>query len=162
MIYALIGVAACSVGAVVLALRGYSRVTFRSLEPLSAATDALEIEIASVARTINTDDHSADHTARILDCERRLEDLVYAVAEGIKNVERTEARIRATVSRAKRELEENGLDHPGLTAEHHEIFPVDGTGSPEGGLLPMPQIMADAESSIPGVTPGQLARIRGY
>jgi len=162
MIYALIAIAACSVGAVVLALRGYSQVTFRSLEPLSDATDALGIEIARVAGTINTDDHSADHTARLSDCERRIDDLVYAVAEGIKNVERTEARIRATVSRAKRELEENGLDHPGLTAEHHELFPVDGTGSPEGGLQPMPQLMAEAESSIPGVSPGQLARIRGY
>ena len=162
MIYALIAIAACSVASAFMAVRGYSRVTFSNLTPLSDATDALEAEVSRLATTIHTDDHHADHTVRIADCERRLEEMTYAVSEGIKHVDRAEARIRATVARAKKELEENGLDHPGLTAEHHELFPVDERGSGEGGLLPMPQLMGEAESSVPGVTPGQLARIRGY
>lgn len=149
-------------GAVFMAVRRYPEVFPSDLTPLSDATDALEAEVSALSHTIHTRDIGVDYGPRVTDCERRLEDLTYAVAEGIKNVERAEARIRATVSRAKKELEENGLDHPGLTAEHHELFPVDDRGSGEGGLLQMPQLMGEAQSSIPGVSPGQLARIRGY
>lgn len=84
-----------------------------------------------------------------------------AVAEGIAHVERVESRIRATVRRAREELEERGLESPGLEAEAKELRIVDGSGSEAGELPPVPEEVGEPMSSIEGVTAAQLARARG-
>ena len=99
---------------------------------------------------------------RVLFLEDRMEDLTLAVAEGIKHVERAENRIRATVSRARKELEEHGVQSPGLDAEYRELSVIDGGGGPEGGMPEVHQSMVPAQSSVPGVSPDQLRRVRGF
>jgi hypothetical protein len=87
--------------------------------------------------------------------------LTLAVAEGIKHVERAENRIRATIGRARKELEEVGVEHPGLEAEYAELSVLDGGG---GQSAPMPQMhenVVPTQSSVPGVSPDQLRRVRG-
>jgi len=62
-------------------------------------------------------------------------DINLAVAEGIKNVERAENRIRATVRRAREQLSEHGLESPGLEAEYRDLQVVDG-GRSEAPQVP--------------------------
>ena len=88
------------------------------------------------------------------------EELRVAVAHGIEHVQRTERRIKNTVHRARKELEESGLEHEGLNAEITEISEWDGGGGPAEGLPVMHQDVVPSQSSIPGVTSEQLARIR--
>lgn len=99
---------------------------------------------------------------RIESTEDRIEDLTLAVAEGIKHVERAENRIRATVSRARKELEEVGVESPGLEAEYRELSLIDGGGGQNGGMPEMHQNVVPAQSSVPGVSPDQLRRVRGF
>lgn len=84
-----------------------------------------------------------------------------AVALGIENVERVENRIRATIRRASKELEEHGLESPGLQAEAHQLSLVDGDGIEPGEVPPMPEDVEGDWSSIPGVTVEQLRKVRG-
>lgn len=104
----------------------------------------------------------AQYEGRITALEGERDLLRTAVAEGISHVERVENRIRGTIRRAKSELEEHGIESPGLNAEARELQIVNGAGS---GQETMPQVYPDvvpSASSIPGVTPEQLARVRGY
>ena len=64
-----------------------------------------------------------------------VDDLKAAVAHGIEHVERTEARIRATVQRARKEFREGDYQHPGVEAEAEQLRLLDG-GRSEGGELP--------------------------
>lgn len=65
-------------------------------------------------------------------------DINTAVAEGIKHVERAENRIRATVRRAREELEEGGVRSPGLEAEARDLFGEHGDGGGARGVPPVP------------------------
>jgi len=58
-----------------------------------------------------------------------------AVAEGIQHVERAENRIKATVRRARRELEDGGVRSPGLEAEARDLFDDDAGGGPSEAVL---------------------------
>ncbi len=85
----------------------------------------------------------------------------FAVAEGITHVERVENRIRGTVKRARKELQERGLTSPGLDAEASGLSLVDDEGG-EGTPVPvMPPGVVEPQSSVPGVSPEQLRRVRG-
>lgn len=76
----------------------------------------------------------------------RIGDLTVALSEGIAKVERHEARIRATVRRAREELEDSGIRHPGLEAEAAQLSLVDGAG---GGAGRMPEVSDDvAEADL--------------
>lgn len=100
--------------------------------------------------------------------EDRLNNVTLAVAEGIQHVERAEARIRATVGRARRELRDAGLASPGVEAEAAQLFLDDGTQGPREGV---PPVRADVEditqfddnehTGIPGMTRGQIRRMYG-
>lgn len=101
--------------------------------------------------------------------EDRLNSLTLAVAEGIQHVERAEARIRATVGRARAQLLDAGVESPGLEAEAASLHAGDGSGGAGGGVLSMParvetpvESIDDRRSSaIPGMTVGQLRKFRG-
>ena len=93
--------------------------------------------------------------------EAQMIELRMAVAEGIQHVERVEKRIKGTIRRARKEFADEGYEHAGLEAENSELQHLDGTGGPEGGMLPMPEELGEAQSSIPGVTVAQLRTIRG-
>lgn len=71
-------------------------------------------------------------------------DINTAVAEGIKHVERAENRIRATVRRAREELEEGGVRSPGLEAEARELSLFDGA---RGGESSVPTVPPNVASS---------------
>ena len=97
--------------------------------------------------------------------EARFTELIFAVAEGISKVERTEARIRATVRRARAELEDGGTFSPALDAEATELRILDGGGGEEGPVQPLPASVeppAPDLSDIPGDwSPEDLALLTG-
>jgi len=87
-----------------------------------------------------------------------------AVSEGIERVDRSERRIKATVARARSELESRGYKDPGLDAEAFELRDIDGNGSDESGLPAVPETVVESASqisSIRGVATEQLRRVRG-
>jgi len=101
--------------------------------------------------------------------EDRLNTLTLAVAEGIQHVERAEARIRATVGRARAELRAAGIESPAIEAEAGSLHIGDGEGGAGGAVLPVPtrveapvSAIEDRQpSAVPGMTVGQLRRFRG-
>lgn len=84
-----------------------------------------------------------------------------AVAGGIEHVDRVENRIRGTIKRARKELEEHGVEAPGLEAEIASLPGEHGAGGAEEAMHLMPQSVAENESSVRGVSPEQLRRVRG-
>jgi len=96
---------------------------------------------------------------------QRVKDLTFAVEEGIQRVSRTEQRIHGTIKRARKELAKLGYEDPGLEAEGQELRSVDGGGSKDDGVQPLPEGVAedyDAPSSIKGVPASVLRRVRGF
>jgi len=92
-------------------------------------------------------------------------ELVIAVSEGIERTDRAERRVKATVARARKQLETLGYDDPGLEAEAVELRLLDGDGSATGGVSPVPAEVANApeeSSSVRGVPLETLKRARGY
>lgn len=71
------------------------------------------------------------------DYEEFRSDIITAVDEGIRDVKRRENRIRATVRRAREELEEGGIRSPGLEAEARDLLEEHGTRGDEGGMHPV-------------------------
>lgn len=91
-------------------------------------------------------------------------DLRLAVDEGIKNVQRSERRVRAVVQSARKELAEQGFEHAGVEAEAGELREVDGEGSDNGALQPVPadvEVSPDLPSPAPGMTMRDFLNIRG-
>jgi DNA repair exonuclease SbcCD ATPase subunit len=80
-------------------------------------------------------------------------DLKTAVAHGIEHVERTEARIRATVQRARAELSDDDKFHPGLEAEAESIRHNDELVGGGGRMRLLPESLAEPlESSSQALT----------
>jgi len=98
-------------------------------------------------------------TLHELEADRQL--IRAAVAQGIEHVDRVEARIRSTVKRATKELEEHGLESPGLAAEAGQLSLVHDPGVEEGELPPVREDVGEVASSIPGVSASDLAKVRG-
>jgi hypothetical protein len=99
-----------------------ARVRDLALEAVAQAQDALETHAVARAH------------------EERLNMLTLAVAEGIAHVDRAEARIRATVGRARRQLRDAGLEDPGVEAEAGQLFGVD---EETGRAQRLPAVPAD-------------------
>lgn len=90
---------------------------------------------------------------------------VIALSEGIERTDRAERRIKATVSRARKELKARGYEDPGLDAEAYELRNVDAAGGGEDGVLPMHAPVAEVReeaSSVKGVPAEALRRVRGF
>lgn len=97
--------------------------------------------------------------------ESRSKTFTIALAEGIERVDRSERRIKATVTRARKELGERGLRDPGLEAESFELFPEHGEGGGGGEMSPVPEQVDPAlpkASSIRGVPLATLHRVRKF
>ena len=108
------------------------------IKTLETAVEALQGRL----RTTETGAHDLardGHETRLelAELEKRIGDLVFAVSEGISKVERAEARIRATVRRARAELEDGGTYSPALDAEAAELHLVDGGGSEDEPVQPL-------------------------
>lgn len=98
------------------------------------------------------------------DLDDRVREYVIALAEGIERVDRSERRVKATVARARKELEARGLVDPGVEAEDEQLRLVDAARGSERGVFPMRQTVEPdipAPSSIPGVSAEQLRHLRG-
>lgn len=57
--------------------------------------------------------------------EQEIKSLTLAVAEGIERVSRAENRIQKTVTSARRQVREAGIEHAGIEAEFAELQPPD-------------------------------------
>jgi len=85
-----------------------------------------------------------------------------AVAHGIEDIERVDNRIKATIRRTTRQLEEAGIESPALEAEAEAFRVIDGGGGDDLELPPVPEELEDTPSSIPGVSAADLAKVRGF
>lgn len=85
-----------------------------------------------------------------------------AVAHGIEDIERVDNRIKATIRRTTRQLEEAGVESPALSAEAEHFRVIDGGAGDEGELPQVQEDLGDAPSSIPGVSAAELAKVRGF
>ncbi len=88
-------------------------------------------------------------------------DVRAAVAHGIEDIERVDNRIKATIRRTTRQLEEAGIESPALNAEAEHFRVIDGGGGDVAELPPVPEELEDLQSSIPGVSASELAKVRG-
>ncbi len=94
----------------------------------------------------------------------RVREYVIALAEGIERVDRSERRVKATVARARKELESRGLVDPGVEAESEELRLVDAARGSDRGVYPVREPVEPGvppPSSIPGVSAEQLRTLRG-
>jgi len=92
-------------------------------------------------------------------------EIVIAVGEGIERTDRAERRIKASVQRARKQLESLGYIDDGLESEAVDLRLLDGDGSTKGGVPPVPAEVANApeeSSSIRGVSVETLKRARGF
>lgn len=90
-----------------------------------------------------------------------LEDQGMRIQEEVANSERRENRIRGTVTRARQELSQIGVEHPGLEAEAAQLHLLDGGGGEGSGMHGVPPGVGGGESSsIPGVSVEQLQKAR--
>jgi hypothetical protein len=98
---------------------------------------------------------------RISPLEAGHDDLRAAVAHGIEDVTRINNRINASLRRYREEREESGYSSPALDAESENLRGVDGDGG-EADVLPLvrPEL-EELQSSIPGVSAADLAKVRG-
>lgn len=125
------------------------RVLPRDLE----ATRQLALEaVAQAADALEAGSLSRVH-------EDRLNNLTLAVAEGIAHVDRAEKRIRATVGRAKRELRDQGIFHPGVEAEASDLRDVDGAAG-EGTGVHTVQPSLEARPAEPDSLEAQLRALK--
>jgi len=91
--------------------------------------------------------------------QARIDDLQLAVSDGIERVHRAEARIKKTVTNAKRLLADGGLEHPALDAEAEEISERDGEPSTQPELFEVPSVLEDDRpTGIPGLSRAEANR----
>lgn len=101
-----------------------------------------------IKRILQGADGLASRSA-VEETNRELERLRLAVAEGIENAERRENRIRSTVGRALKVLDDHGLDpSPGLEAEARDLFDVDEGGGEDEGVQPVRDDMAGHRAAL--------------
>jgi len=92
-------------------------------------------------------------------------EIVIAVSEGIERTDRAERRIKATVQRARKQLETLGYVDDAVEAEAVELRLLDGEGSRSGEVPPVSTGVDEPSpesSSVRGVPLETLKRARGY
>ncbi len=139
-----------------------------SLESVPPPTVNPEVVAAAVAAHLERIDGLAAAVEELAlqgkDLDDRVRGYTIALAEGIERVDRSERRVKATVARARKELEASGVIDPGVEAEAEQLRIVDGERGDDRGMHAVRETVepnGDAPSSIPGVTAGQLRAIRG-
>ena len=135
------------------------------LEVLAGMLDDIGVRVQAIARAQSAERDAevsrSEHRELELHLERELDEfgrkidfLSQAVVEGISNVERRESRIRSTVGRARKELEEAGLSSPGVEAEYRELQVLDGGRGNPGGVPPVRENVEDPRdrfAAFPGI-----------
>lgn len=99
--------------------------------------------------------------ARMSALEADHKDVRAAVAHGIEDIERVDNRIKATVRRVKTQLAEADLESPAIDAEAEQLRLIDGGGGDRVELPPVHEGVEELQSSIPGVSAAELAKVRG-
>ncbi len=97
----------------------------------------------------------------VADLAGQMDILRLAVGQGIEHVDRVESRIQGVVKRARKELRDAGVETPGLDAEAAQLSLVHGEGGEAEAMPIVPPGVGGDVSSVPGVTPEQLRRVRG-
>ncbi len=122
------------------------------IKALEMALEALQGRLASVeSARIALNEYAQATRAEVNLHSTRFEELIFAVSEGISKVERAESRIRATVKRARAQLEEGGTYSPALDAESQELRVIDGGAGEEEGVPPVSESVAPPDlTGIPG------------
>ena len=130
-----------------------------ALEGILATMRALEATLAGFEARESAPALPADDI-RLERLAVRIDDLTLAVSEGVNNVQRSERRVRAVVTSARRQLAEAGYEHAGLEAEAGELRSLDGesgNGEPVPAVPEGVDVPAQAEHSvIPGVSMRQM------
>jgi len=131
-----------------------------ALQGIQAAITIANEELRQLQAAVSSDPSESEALA-IAAIQAKMADLTMAVDTGVIRVQRSENRIRAIVQGARKQLAEQGLEHAGVEAEASELHDVDGGGSDDQPVPPVPEDLVDdgdRPSSIPGVTVGQLRR----
>jgi len=89
-------------------------------------------------------------------------EIVIAVSEGIERTDRAERRIKATVQRARKQLETLGYVDDAVEAEAVELRLLDGDGSDQSEVPPVPAPVEESASSVRGVSAETMRRARGF
>ena len=123
------------------------------LAHFKALVEALErFEVRESAQALPADD------IRLEGLATRIDDLTLAVSEGVNNVQRSERRVRAVVTSARRQLAEAGYEHPGIEAEIGELRSLDGEGGNGEEVPAVPESVAGIDLDRPSVIPGLTVR----
>jgi len=141
--------------AVVITLR-WSVVTARKPTPDVAPDVQVALSTATQLELFG------DLKARMSALEGDHKDVRAAVAHGIEDIERVDNRIKATVRRVKTQLAEADLESPAIDAEAAQLRLIDGAGGDRLELPPVHEGVEELQSSIPGVSAAELAKVRGY
>jgi len=78
-----------------------------------------------------------------------------AISEGIERTDRAERRVRATVARAKKRLDDAGYSDEGIQAEIQEFDQADGFGGRESPVQPLPNGLAESPQHDMSAFPGR-------
>ena len=93
------------------------------------------------------EDQLAQHQDLLDGFEVRVKDLMIAISEGIERTSRAENRVKATITRARKELANSGLVDPSLEAEVAELRLVDGDGSQNDGMQHVPENLEEPRAT---------------
>lgn len=122
------------------------------IQALETALEALEGRFSEgLQQRLDASQYAHETRSTVNEHSTRFEELIFAVSEGISKVERAEARIRATVRRARAELEAGGTYSPALDAEAQELRVIDGGGGGEARVQPVPESVEQPDlTDLPG------------
>jgi len=136
-------------------------ITMEAIGVLSGIRDSVEA-IAGALEDAQSAPAEVGEDPRITTIQLKIDELTAALSEGILRVQRSENRVRAIVTGARKELAEHGFEHPGIEAEASELQQHDDPDSKAEPVQPVPESVDPDEepSSIPGVTMGELQRGR--
>jgi len=140
---------------------------------LEGILDGIQARIDSIARAQNAErddlvgrsdfrELELGMTRELEEFGRKIDQLGQAVVEGISNVERRENRIRATIGRARKELEAHGLESPAVEAEYRDLQAVDGARGATGGVPVVREDVADSRdrfAAFPGSFDGPFLEV---
>jgi len=142
-------------------LEGIDRSLDGILQTMTGLAEALEAyEPRESAQALPPDD------IRLEGLATRIDDLTLAVSEGVNNVQRSERRVRAVVTSARRSLADAGYEHPGLEAEAGELRQLDGESGNGEEVPAVPEVLAGPSVDVRQIVPGvsvrqmQIARAR--
>lgn len=87
--------------------------------------------------------------------QNTVKDQNVAISEGIERTDRAERRVRATVARAKKRLDDAGYSDEGIQAEIQEFDQADGFGGRAGPVQPLPNGLAESSQPDMSAFPGR-------